>query len=736
MLYLSPMRALPILLLLGVAPLAGQTSRTWRPDDRVVIGDWTHVTAVAAGPERVFIVSPSAVLVWRPQFRRWEGPYDPPVSGYLAHVNAGMIDPLDNTLWLATTNGWIHFQAELQLWERGSAPGRVVDFAFDQSAPGAGLYLRTSDGWYTVPRGGFSPVASNPPVRPVRPATVNDAVSANPILRAGNASFLLDPALRSARLTAAARSFDNLGWYLGTDGVGTLFLTDGGAIPDRLSFGLPGGSAGAVMAVPGGVWVATDRDAGAPAGLTFVAGDLTEFQPMTGPAATGLPFTRVRRLIGVGSSIWAATDGGVIRFPTSEPAQYTAYTEGRGVPDRRVLSLASRRGVVVAATARGLARFADTTGAVAARRRVRRAGPRRGPWRRHGLGGDAERTEGGAAHRPRVVASAGARFLGGVQSGAVRHGLDGGYPRGSDVRPVSLEGAGGGPLVAVGADLVPPRSAPAAGGRRRWILGGGRSGGRLDPHQRGADPAPPRRERPPGRSTRPGGRRGFSLDRDQRRAGAIPPLGGAAMTDIPLGPGPEFDRVRAIAEALGAQASGLGNDCAILPPGFGEVVVSTDLSVEGVHFRREWLSLEEIGWRAAAAALSDLAATGAEVVGLTASVGSPPGGADRRPGAAHARGGGGGGLHRRPRARGRSRRLADLGGGRDGLRAGRPAGRAGGGACRRLGVGDRHAGRGARGTPGLGGGTDLPRRVLGRGSRARCRASPRAAGWPPTARTR
>ena len=95
------------------------------------------------------------------------------------------------------------------------------------------------------------------------------------------------------------------------------------------------------------------------------------------------------------------------------------------------------------------------------------------------------------------------------------------------------------------------------------------------------------------------------------------------MTDIALGGGVEFDRIRAIAAALGPTASGLGNDCAVLPPGFGEVVLSTDMSVEGVHFRREWLSWQEIGWRAASAALSDLAAAGAEVVGLTASVGTP-----------------------------------------------------------------------------------------------------------------
>lgn len=79
-----------------------------------------------------------------------------------------------------------------------------------------------------------------------------------------------------------------------------------------------------------------------------------------------------------------------------------------------------------------------------------------------------------------------------------------------------------------------------------------------------------------------------------------------------LGPGREFDRVRRIAAALGARAAGLGDDCALLAVGDGMLAASTDVSVQGVHFRLEWLSLEEIGWRSAAAALSDLAAEGAE----------------------------------------------------------------------------------------------------------------------------
>lgn len=95
------------------------------------------------------------------------------------------------------------------------------------------------------------------------------------------------------------------------------------------------------------------------------------------------------------------------------------------------------------------------------------------------------------------------------------------------------------------------------------------------------------------------------------------------MSHLPLGAGPEFDRIRAIQRELGGTGWGLGDDCAILPPGRRQVVVSTDMSVEGVHFRRDWISLEEIGWRAAAGALSDLAAEGASAIGLLASVGAP-----------------------------------------------------------------------------------------------------------------
>ena len=96
-----------------------------------------------------------------------------------------------------------------------------------------------------------------------------------------------------------------------------------------------------------------------------------------------------------------------------------------------------------------------------------------------------------------------------------------------------------------------------------------------------------------------------------------------------LGPGPEFDRVRAILAALGeGGAAPSGDDCAILEVGGKHLAVSTDVSVEGIHFRTDWLGHAEIGWRAAAAALSDLAAEGASPLGVLVALGVPKGAGD------------------------------------------------------------------------------------------------------------
>jgi thiamine-monophosphate kinase len=68
-------------------------------------------------------------------------------------------------------------------------------------------------------------------------------------------------------------------------------------------------------------------------------------------------------------------------------------------------------------------------------------------------------------------------------------------------------------------------------------------------------------------------------------------------------------------------AQGIADDAAQLGDG---VVVTQDALVEGVHFRREWISWRDLGWRAAAVNLSDLAASGADAGGLVVSLAAPP----------------------------------------------------------------------------------------------------------------
>jgi thiamine-monophosphate kinase len=53
------------------------------------------------------------------------------------------------------------------------------------------------------------------------------------------------------------------------------------------------------------------------------------------------------------------------------------------------------------------------------------------------------------------------------------------------------------------------------------------------------------------------------------------------------------------------------------------LVVTQDALIEHVHFRLDWIGWRDLGWRAAAANLSDLAASAAEPIGLLVTLGAP-----------------------------------------------------------------------------------------------------------------
>jgi len=92
----------------------------------------------------------------------------------------------------------------------------------------------------------------------------------------------------------------------------------------------------------------------------------------------------------------------------------------------------------------------------------------------------------------------------------------------------------------------------------------------------------------------------------------------------------EFGLIDRIARVAGRSAGagvvlGIGDDAALLRLRRAEdAVLTTDAFVEGVHFRWESEAAAHVGFRAMAAALSDLAAMGARPLGVTVALAAPP----------------------------------------------------------------------------------------------------------------
>ena len=89
----------------------------------------------------------------------------------------------------------------------------------------------------------------------------------------------------------------------------------------------------------------------------------------------------------------------------------------------------------------------------------------------------------------------------------------------------------------------------------------------------------------------------------------------------------EFGLIARVTARLGTGSScllGPGDDAAVVAAPDGRVVASTDVLVEGRHFRRDWSSGVDVGHRAAAANLADIAAMGATPTALLVALCAPP----------------------------------------------------------------------------------------------------------------
>jgi thiamine-monophosphate kinase len=89
----------------------------------------------------------------------------------------------------------------------------------------------------------------------------------------------------------------------------------------------------------------------------------------------------------------------------------------------------------------------------------------------------------------------------------------------------------------------------------------------------------------------------------------------------------EFGLIAALSEWLPPgprTVVGIGDDAAVLAVPGGQVVASTDFLLEGRHFRRDWSSGRDVGHKAAARSLADIAAMGAVPTALLVALAAPP----------------------------------------------------------------------------------------------------------------
>ncbi len=506
---------------------------------------------------------------------------------------AAAYDPFERVVWLGTTTGGLHsYQVDFGRWRLEASPGlgpivAILPLSEDR---GEGVLVRTPTGWYLVER--FSGAVRPLPPGQLPPEAAALEAPAHERLR------LLEPAYAAAGATLTAdrggrtwpvTSFvagDRPGVYwLGTAGDNLYRLDVRFLEAEPRPFGLLTSGSGALAVDAGWLWIGGDGR-GPRRGPVRAGHDLQQWRQYEAGIVPA-PSELVEDILVPADAVWFGGRGGLYRLDRRSDRWLQVAGVGGRLPVRR---LAAVEGGLWAATDLGLVRV-SADGAV-----------------------EGTFFEGRAVHA--VVAANGGiwgRHLGGHARCAV-----------------ALRRAGLGRSSARGADERGSASPAEAHGR-----------GALGDRGRRSRPADERRERLalPAGGSRPSRGPGAGRGGHRRPRARFDPHGGGTARAAAgvltvrtrdggggLGPGVEFDRIRSLLERARASLParvrvGPGDDAAVVEG--TPLVVSTDLSVEDVHFRRDWLSLEEIGFRAVAAALSDLAAMAAEPVGVLVSVALP-----------------------------------------------------------------------------------------------------------------
>jgi hypothetical protein len=345
-------------------------------DDRVTIGDYGTVVAVAASPRMVFVASPSGLAVREIFGERWLRPLTE-ADGYPASRITGIAgDPELDAVWITALGEVLFYRPAIDQLIRTVVAGRVDRIFFDRADPSAGAYVGSGDQWSRISPAGFAfPVTYEqlPPAgQRIVPPTLETLYEEMPSLQSFAGLLTRDDALRSWPLTSGARLPGRSEVWLGTAGGGA-YLADplfNRARP--VPFGLFERGASSLALAADGVWIGSlGMDVRGTGGVAAASSDLQSWAWLRGPADGSMAGLRVYDIAARDGKVWVATDRGVAERAIVSGGDGRAVEWQWSVDRRagRAFALAAVGGGIWVGTEQGVMRVAtDATGSSAAGR--------------------------------------------------------------------------------------------------------------------------------------------------------------------------------------------------------------------------------------------------------------------------------------------------------------------------------------------------------------------------------